>query len=267
MPTLNDVSLDDGLYVMLKGEPGTRKSTQALSFPLPQYWFSVDRKMKALVLPMKEWGIDPTQVHYDDYKDEASIQNKLIDLEVKCPYKTIILDSITSIGDVTNLQTIRNKSGTSRKDGSDKGNKVGGIDVNSFEDYKAENQAFTRIIDTTKSIQSYWKCNIVLIAHIIGERKVGENGLTAHARTIVTGGKAISAKIPAYCEETYHFDIEQSANADRPGKFRIITVHTGEDFARTSLPLPAKIEIGDRPLYSTYIQPAINELKLRKGVK
>ena len=45
MPTMDSVTFFDALYCMFKGEPGTRKSTQALSFPGPQYWFSWDRKM------------------------------------------------------------------------------------------------------------------------------------------------------------------------------------------------------------------------------
>jgi len=41
MPTLETASLD-ALFCLFKGEWGTRKSTQALSFPRPQYWFSFD---------------------------------------------------------------------------------------------------------------------------------------------------------------------------------------------------------------------------------
>src|SRR5260221_13792247 len=116
MPTLADVS-DDTLFCLFKGEPGTRKSTEALSFPLPQYWISTDQKMGALKIPMKEWGIDRKQVHYDDFIDWNSIRVKLEQLQVSCPYKTIIADSITSIGDVTNRQTRIAKSGPTTKSG------------------------------------------------------------------------------------------------------------------------------------------------------
>ena len=61
MPTMESTSFDS-LYCMFKGEPGTRKSTQALSFPGPQYWFSWDRKMNGIYLPMKKWGIDPKTI-------------------------------------------------------------------------------------------------------------------------------------------------------------------------------------------------------------
>jgi hypothetical protein len=47
MANMNEVNFNS-LYCMFKGEPGTRKSTQALSFPGPQYWFSWDRKMNGI---------------------------------------------------------------------------------------------------------------------------------------------------------------------------------------------------------------------------
>lgn len=271
---MNDVNLDNGLFVMLKGEPGTRKSTQALSFPLPQYWFSFDRKMKALIRPMKDWGIDPAKISYDDYStwnltldsSRKSPHAKLTELELNCPYATIVWDSITLTGDAINLETVKTKSGTTTKSGEEKGSRVGTINVNTWEDYKAENQAFAEIMQSLGNIQFFNpKVNIVVIAHVIGERQ--ESVITAHARTIITGGKQISGKISAKMEEVYHFDIEQSLNADKPGKFRAITFHTGEDFARTILPLPPVMDIDNKPLYGTYIKPAIEQLKALQTVK
>ncbi len=69
MPTLIDVNFD-ALYCLFKGEPGTRKSTQALSFPQPSYWFSWDRKMAALKIPMRNWNINTKDVQYDDYETQ-----------------------------------------------------------------------------------------------------------------------------------------------------------------------------------------------------
>src|ERR687892_346190 len=117
MPSLADVNQNE-LFVLMKGEPGLRKSTQALSFPKPQYWFSTDKKMDALLLPARKWGIDlKKDVHFDDYNDFDKPRAKLESLQVNCPYKTIVVDSITSFGDATNLQTMGLKSGTKRTDG------------------------------------------------------------------------------------------------------------------------------------------------------
>jgi hypothetical protein len=68
MPTLDQASIEV-LFSMLKGEPGTRKSTTALSYPKPQYWFLTDQNMEEITLPMKRWGVNPKEIEYDDYTD------------------------------------------------------------------------------------------------------------------------------------------------------------------------------------------------------
>src|SRR5215831_335592 len=104
MPTMEGFN-PDALFVMLKGEPGTRKSTQALSYPKPQYWISTDQKMESLTLPMKRWGIKENDIHYDDYTDWDKPKAKLESFQLNCPFRTVIVDSVTSTGDNINRQT------------------------------------------------------------------------------------------------------------------------------------------------------------------
>lgn len=261
MPTMNDNKLDS-LFTLMKGEFGTRKSTQALSYPSPQYWVSSDKKMGALKIPMKAWGINSTLIEYDDYYDYNEIDKKLSSLVYTCKFKTVILDTITSTADIINLQTRSKKSGTTTKAGDEKGHRVGGIIVNTMEDYKAEASAFQDIIDKLQKIQKYHNANIVLIAHVVGERK--NEGITTFARIIVTGGKIISAKIPSICQEIYHFNVEPAVDTSKEAEYALMTTHTGDDYARTSLPLARKITFNNQPLYQTYIKPAIEKLN---GVK
>lgn len=267
MPSLSEVKAK-ALLTMLKGEPGTRKSTQALSYPLPQYWFSTDQKMDALLIPAKLWGIDRTKITYDDYSGSDishswnQMLSKMESFQLSCPYRdgTIIIDSITSTGDVINLQTLELTKGTSKKDGEAKGRRIGGIAVDTFDEYKAEKSAFRDMLSTLMDIRKAFNVNIVLIAHVIGERKVDEIGITHHARVIITGGKAISGNIAAYCHETYHFNVTPHPDPSKPGSFKIRTTHTGADYARTALPLPLEIDLQDKPLYDTWIRPAIIKL-------
>src|SRR5438552_11504057 len=98
MPTMESVT-NNVHFSLFKGEPGTRKSTAALSYPKPSYWFSFDGKMNALSIPMKLWQIDPKLITFDDYTDWTKARNKLEQLQVNCPYKTIVIDSITSCAD------------------------------------------------------------------------------------------------------------------------------------------------------------------------
>lgn len=264
MPTLNDTKLDS-FFGLFKGEPGTRKSTSALSFPTPQYWFSVDKKMKALALPARRWGIDFSKIEYHDYVRWSSgkdpILNKLESFRTNCPYRTLVFDSVTSGGDAINFQTMEMKAGTKTKGGDDKGATIGGIPVGSIEDYKAEASAFMQLIAILKDIQSYINANIILIGHVIGERQAKETaGITSASRVLITGGKTISGKISAYCEETYHFNARAGLNAGTE-EYSLFTRHMGDDFARTCLPLPQEIKFNDDPLYGKWIKPAIEKLQ------
>jgi hypothetical protein len=261
MPTLDTVTVDE-IFALFKGEAGTRKSTAALSFPTPQYWFSTDQKMDALILPGKNWGVNFKDINYDDYSDWNKVRAKLESLQVNCPYKTIVVDSITSNADVINRQTMKYKSGAKNKDGTSKGFNIGGIPVNTIDDYKAEASAFQELIALLKDIKSFHKVNVILIAHVIGARQPLDSKTPTHfARIIVTGGQIISAKIPAYCSEVYHFNIEKEMSESKEGQYGLLTVHTGSDFARTSLPLPQKILFNNDPLYGKYVKPAIDQMK------
>ena len=268
MPSLAALELDS-LYTMMKGEPGTRKSTAALSYPTPQYWFSTDQKMNSLVLPGKNFGTDFSQVDYDDYDSWDPIRKKLEQLQVNCKYKTIIIDSITSVGDAINSQVKDFKSGTTRADGSEKGGRVGGIPINTMEDYKAEASAFAELISLTKDIKKFHKVHIILIAHVIGARepKTKEAYQTTHqSRIIITGGQIISGKIASYCEEAYHFNVEADIDMNKGGKYAFLTEHAGNDYARTCLPLPSKVIFGNEPVYDKFVKPAIEKLKAEKSV-
>lgn len=248
-------------YVLMKGDPGTRKSTAALSYPGPQYWFSWDRKMGGMMLPMLKWGLNPKHIQYDDYEDWNKAKTKLEQFQLKCDYKTLVIDSITSMADMTLRQTRQMKKGVKRQSGADAGKQIAGIAVNELEDYNAESSALNELIALTKDIHLFHKVNVILIAHVVQAEMKSPNGETHFSRTIVTAGKRVAPKIPAYCGEVYHFNIEKGFNADAGGEYAFLTEHTGDDFARTGLPLKKKIIFNDKPVYPTYILPAIEKLK------
>lgn len=262
MPTLNDVELD-ALFTMMKGEPGTRKSTCALSYPTPQFWVSTDRKMEALQLPAKRWGVNMKDIHYEDYTDWDRPKAQLERLQINCPYRTIIVDSITSIGDNMTGQVKRIKKGKGE------GKVIGNINVSGLEEYNAEASAFQELIALLKDIHSYHKIHVILIAHVVGQRKNDDaNKLTHHSRVIITGGDKISGKLASYMTEVYHFNVENDFNVDSgEGKFGLFTTHTGNDYARTSLPLDRRILFNNEPLYERWIQPAIERQKKEKPIQ
>jgi hypothetical protein len=211
---------------------------------------------------MRAWGIDPKLVEYDDYDDWSKARAKLEQFQVNCKFKTLILDSLTSLADSALRQTMSLKKGATRSSGAAAGRVVGGIAINELEDYGAESAALMEAISLTKDICGYHKVNIILIAHVIQAEYKSTGGVTHMSRTIVTAGKRVAPKIPGYCGEAYHFNIERGMAADGSGgSYTLLTQHTGDDFARTGLPLPAKIEFADSPLYKTWLEPAIRKLK------
>jgi hypothetical protein len=259
MPTLESASIDS-LFTMLKGEPGTRKSTCALSYPTPQYWFSTDQKMEALRLPANRWGIKSKDIQYDDYKDWTGPRAKMEQFQLNCPFKTIIVDSITSMGDSMTSQVKKAKRGA--------GKEIGGIPVSGLEEFNAESSAFQEMIAILKDIHKYHNVHVILIAHVLGARKDNENNkMTHHSRIIVTGAEKIGAKIASYVTEAYHTNIKPDFDADKEGHYALLTTHTGNDYARTSLPLPREIQFDNDPLYEKWIAPAIKKLKEEKPIE
>jgi hypothetical protein len=229
---LNNIKMQ-ALFAMLKGEPGTRKSTCALSFPGRQFWVSTDRKMEAMVLPAKRFGI------------------KLTDI-----------DSITSIGDNMTGQVKRIK----KAEGG--GKVIGNIPVSGLEEYNAESSAFQELIWLLKDIHAYHNCNIILIAHVVGQRKNDDaNKLTHHSRVIITGGDKISGKLASYMTEVYHFNVQAGFAETDEGEYGCFTSHTGNDYARTALPLERYIKFNNQPLYEKWIEPAINRLNAEKPIE
>jgi len=178
-----------------------------------------------------------------------------------CPYKTLVFDSITSMADMTLRQTVRLKYGVSRQSGAAAGKLIAGIAVNEIEDYNAESSALNELIALTKDINAFHKVNIILIAHVIKAEYRDTTKKTTHiSRQIVTAGKNIAAKIPAYCGEVYHFNIKQGFVEGAGGDYSILTEHTGDDFARTALGMDKEIVFGEKPLYDNWIKPAIAKL-------
>lgn len=255
----NLAEIDPSLFFgMFKGEAGTRKSTQALSF-LPagrQYWFSWDRKMDSLLLPAMKWGFTNVgkDVVHDDYGDWDAARKKLERFQVtKEGFQTLVVDSITSCADMILRQ--QRKANKNVK-------MIGTIATDGIEEFNAESAALNELISLLKDIQAYHKINVILIAHVMkAEYRNNLTNETHVSRTIVTAGKRVAVKIPAYCKEVYHFDVKKAFSEEESGTHRCITRHTGDDFARTQYDIPRSIEFGDtKQLYSEFVKPGIDKL-------
>lgn len=260
------------VFGLFKGEPGTRKSTQALSFVIgsakPWYFFSFDMKMEGLLVPMIKWQIPRHMIEYDDYQDWSKAEKKLKEFQLNCKYGGLVVDTITTMSDVTLRQTKRNKAGVTRQSGQKAGKEIGGIEVNELEDFNAESSAIGELCAMLKDIQSYHGIPVITCAHVVqAEYRNSKTNETHISRTIVTAAKKNAHKIPGYCTEVYHFNIKKSFVEGQGGSYALLTEHTGDDYARTALDLPREIDFGDKPIYPTWIKPAIEKLKGAKQTK
>lgn len=264
MPSMNDIS-HDYHYSLFKGEPGTWKSSTAVTYPGPQYWFSFDRKMNALSQAIKKFKIDSSQIDYDDYSDWTKARIKLesfISGLTAPKYKTYVIDSITTCADAMLSQVLKEKFGKTRASGATAGKTIGGISVNEMEDFNAEAAGLTELLSLTKELCHYRKVDIILIAHVIRVEQKDPSGKVSIARTLVTAGKKPAAKIPAVCDETYHFNVKPSPIVGQNAKIEIFTTNVGDDFARTTLSLDHTIELdGEKNFYQQVIKPAIEKMR------
>jgi hypothetical protein len=237
---LSDITIGEAPFKCLfTGAPGTRKTTAACSFRGRPYLMDIDKKAHAMALPASMKLVNPA-LEYDSFSNWTKIDAKLESLQRNCPYDVVIFDSITVAGDIIY-----------RMASASKGNpkKIGGIPVATIEDYKAETSGLLNALILGLALP----CSFIMIAHVLGEYD-GE-------RTIVTGAKKLSAKIPAYFAEVFHFNANRPIAVGGSSEYEVVTQNNGLDFARTALPLPATFEWTDKPFFD------VLESKLPAGIK
>lgn len=251
------------LYAAFKGDPGAGKSVAAASW-------AEQGKVRILDFDGKFGAIHnfytnivprPEIINNLEFFQPATfnegmdlLQLFIEDHSFNREGNTIILDTLTTMVDrlLTDVGIIKGK-----EKAKEKLKFVGGIQVSDIEDFNAETSALTRLVVGTKS---ECRCNFIMLAHVVQVHNNALDGSVKTSRQLLTAGKKIAAKLPAYFDEIYHFDSVSDFGGSGQ-KFYCHTSHSGEDFARTSLPLPAKFDFTkDRLLYSQWMK----ELKYDK---
>lgn len=250
MPTLDNVKVGGPTLILLKGEPGLGKSVAAASYPKPMYIFDFESKMDSIVNYYKNIVKKPEVLQgitYDTYRSWDPAWLKLTQLGLTCPYKTIIWDSLTASAWLAIMSIVRFKG--------EGGKKVGTIKVAGIEDYGGEAAALNNTIDQFITLMQMG-VTVILTAHVLRVVEKPAGQAPTESRTLMTGGKKVAAGIPGYFHETYHFEIDTIDPATPHYIAR--TTHSGDDFARTSLPLPAKID-WTRKVFYDEIQRILRE--------
>jgi hypothetical protein len=244
------------LFCMFKGDPGTGKTPAAASFPEP-YIADVDGRIASVV---NYWAPKGKEVHYDSMTNNyPKLCAKLEALIRYNPYQTVVIDSITTIArSLHTLMFEARGAGAQAKDEYDDKDKkkrvymnaakipgkFEGIPVLEIDDYKTESTGLIQILDGCRVLWNDGKgCNIIVIAHVVEVENRDLKNRVTRTRSIMTGGRKIAAEIPVYFNEAYHFYNTVS------GGFEIITKADGEDWAKTALNLPQRIDFTDKNLY------------------
>lgn len=248
------------IYGLFKGDPGTGKSIAAMSWAAKGKCrvIDFDGKIGAAINFYKETCKRPDIIDNLEYFQYKTYNDGMLDLAewtddptFNRPGNTIIIDTLTTGVDsmLVDIGAIKGK-----EKAKDKLKFVGNIQVSDIEDFNAETSALTRLVQGTKF---KLECNFIMIAHVVQTRQNMLDGSVKSSRQLITAGKKIAAKLPAYFDEIYHFDSNQDfgdTNAIRATKYLCYTKHSGDDFARTSLKLPEKFDFTNRGLYDLWIK-------------
>ena len=237
------------LLTLMKGEPGTAKTPSAVSYPEP-YLIDLDGRASATV---RYWK-GKKKFHFDTLVNNYPLLCEKLDALIRYnPYQTVIIDSITTLA--RSLHTLifeARSSGAQVKRDKERiyinaakiPGKFDGIPVLEIDDYKTESTGIIQILDAGRVLWNDGKgCNVIFIAHVIEVENKDLKNRIIRTRSIMTGGRKIAAEIPVYFNEAYHFCTGLS------GGYKIITKNDGEDWAKTSLPLPTELDFTDKNFY------------------
>lgn len=283
----SELTIGENIFALFKGDPKTRKSTAAASFPTP-YFIDVDRRIRALIKawPNKTFDfIQPTsfnEMHAtlsaalkNVYSKETATAEAYLEgvygsrssepdmdrFKHNFKWETYVLDSLTSIGKMILSLAVQERGGKTKL-------KVAGIEANEIEDYGAEYRGLCMLLD----LMAIMPCHRILIAHILTkvdtELRKGVGKTTIETRTLVTGGTKIASVIPTYFDEVYHFSFSTPITAEGQSAdthYYALTSSDGMDWASSALPLPQKIDWTGKSFYDElmkYVAKERNVIKL-----
>ena len=138
------------------------------------------------------------------------------------------------------------------------GRQIGGIPINTLEDYKAETALVMDMIDIVNDIQA----NVFLVCHVVVWTNQDMRGTSKTKRQILTGGKKATALLPTLFSEIWHFQKKDNIDPEDPPSFTVLFDGDDDDIARTALGIPGPKDITSKGLYKT-LKPYLN-LKLKE---
>lgn len=252
MPSTKDLDLLSGFKIQLNGKPGAGKTGMAGSFHKAGKikFFDFDAKLEILK------SLYPTaDIEYDMYG--ADNFGKFLDdfqaLQTHCPYKTIIVDSLTILSNTCVVYQLMNKGKMGRTT-------KGGVQTTGYDEINGETALITKMLEIMKIVVAKFKCNCIWTTHPVFKIEPATVNTSDAADDKQTPGKKVSSiaaygfkipqVVPGYFNEIYHV---KAAKADMDGsKIRreLYTTWCPDDSdVRSVIQLPNRTDVSDFDLY------------------
>lgn len=225
--------------LLLIGDPGAGKTFAYAHFPKPMLVCDFDRKFEEVYEYYPELQDADIDVKEFGPKSFPAFQKVWGPLGEGCPYKTVVLDSLTYLA-----RAIINYMFSIR--GSAAGEMKGTIPIMGLDEYKGESSALSTIMTQGLELADRG-VNFILTAHLINTTEFVASGSkitgTRPKRTLLTGGSKPAAEIPGAFKDIYYITPNQGINADDPREFHAVTKPTEYDMARTAKRrLPVRVD-------------------------
>ncbi len=206
----DDFKMNSVWSILSKGRTGSGKTIASCGKEFrPVYVFDTDQRMTSVIDYYRRLDGNATGIEYDSFHMGMSfnkLDKRMDELLISCPYKTVVLGSLTSYIHIVLVHILNLKAGVARNSNKPAKN-IAGIQVNELEDYNAEDAAIIfELIGFLMALKGQG-VNIILEAHVTPiEYKNLDGSIRQTVLEILTKGKKAPAQIPGYFDEVWNFE-------------------------------------------------------------